>query len=370
MPFLDLQLKVNFDSDSETTLKSIKELDFSIYFKDLVRHNALPQGGFVLVENNLHENQLPLKDSWIGESGVDPTLLAFAVLFFHKQYGPEKKHEYKFSNVDHSWIELKMNAKKITVTNTCLDIEYGGAVTYEMEFKPFFEQATELINFYLLLKNTIPSNYKYYEAFNFKSFEEIFEKLQNPYLRLTNKLVLLENFISEEEETELLNTIDSNLWSSELKRRVQHYGYRYNYKSKVIEASMHLGEVPSWLTDLSLKIDQQTKQENKLDQFIINEYLPGQGISAHIDCVPCFGNTIFSLSLGSGCNMVFTDPKTKEKISYYLPQRSLLVLKDELRYEWKHEIKAVKSDLVNAAKIPRSRRVSITFRTIKKRFQT
>lgn len=366
MPFLDLQLKVNFDSDSETTLKSIKELDFSIYFKDLVRHNALPQGGFVLVENNLYENQLPLKDSWIGESGVDPTLLAFAVLFFHKQYGPGKKHEYKFGNVDHSWVELKMNTKTITVTNTCLDIEYGGAVTYEMEFKPFFEQAIELINFYLLLKNTIPSNYKYYEAFNFKSFEEIFEKLQNPYLRLTNKLVLLENFISEEEETELLNTIDSNLWSSELKRRVQHYGYRYDYKAKVIEASMQLGEVPSWLTDLNLKIDQQTKQENQLDQFIINEYLPGQGISAHIDCVPCFGNTIFSLSLGSGCNMVFTDPKTKEKISYYLPQRSLLVLKDELRYEWKHEIKAVKSDLVNAAKIPRGRRVSITFRSIKK----
>lgn len=366
MPFLDLQLKVNFDSDSETTLKSIKELDFSIYFKDLVRHNALPLGGFVLVENNLEETKLPLNESWIGEFGVDTSLLAFAALFFHKQYGPRKKHEYKFSNVDHSWIEIKIDSKNITVTNKCLDIEFEGSTTYEIEFKQFFEQATELINFYLLLKNTIPSTYKYYEAFNFKSFEEIFEKLQNPYLRLINKLVLLENFISEEEETELLNTIDSNLWSSELKRRVQHYGYRYDYKTKAITASMQLGEVPRWLKNLSLKIDQQTKQKNKLEQFIINEYLPGQGISAHIDCIPCFGNTIFSLSLGSGCKMVFTDPKTNEKISYYLPQRSLLVLKDELRYEWKHEIKAVKSDLVNNVKIPRDRRVSVTFRTIKK----
>ena len=366
MPFLDLQLKVNFDSDSETTLTSIKELDFSNYCKDLMRHNALPQGGFVLVENNLNENHLPLKESWIGEYGVDPTMLAFAVLFFHKLYGPGKKHEYKFSNVDHSWIEIKIDAKNITVTNNCLDIELGGSTTYELEFKQFFKQATELINFYLLLKNTIPRSYKHYKAFNFESFEEIFEKLQNPYLQLINKLVLLENFVSEEEETELLNTIDNNSWSCELKRKVQHYGYRYDYKAKAIEASMQLGEVPSWLKNLSSKIDQQTKQNNELDQFIINEYLPGQGISAHIDCIPCFGNTIYSLSLGSGCNMVFTDPKTNQKISYYLPQRSLLVLKDELRYEWKHEIKAVKSDLVNDVKIPRGRRVSITFRTIKK----
>lgn len=221
MPYLDLQFKVNFESESETKLMSIKELNFSKYFENIIKYNMLPQGGFVMVENNLEDNELPVKDSWIGEYGVDPTLLSFAVLFFHKQYGPQKKHEYKFNNVDHSWIEIKMNAKTITVSNNCLDIEFGGAVTYEMEFKHFFEQAIELISTYLLWKKSIPTSYIYYKAFNFEWFEELSIKLNNPYLQLINKLMILENFVTEEEEALLLKTIDMNSWSSELKRRVQ-----------------------------------------------------------------------------------------------------------------------------------------------------
>ena len=35
----------------------------------------------------------------------------------------------------------------------------------------------------------------------------------------------------------------------------------------------------------------------------VNEYLPGQGIAQHVDCVPCFGGTVASLSLLSPCTM-------------------------------------------------------------------
>ncbi|WP_231289239.1 hypothetical protein [Rickettsia bellii] len=28
------------------------------------------------------------------------------------------------------------------------------------------------------------------------------------------------------------------------------------------------------------------------DQVIINEYMPGQGIAPHTDCIPCFSDTI------------------------------------------------------------------------------
>ena len=41
------------------------------------------------------------------------------------------------------------------------------------------------------------------------------------------------------------------------------------------------------------------------DQLIVNEYQPGQGISAHIDCEPCFKNTIVTVSLGSVYEMDF-----------------------------------------------------------------
>ena len=49
------------------------------------------------------------------------------------------------------------------------------------------------------------------------------------------------------------------------------------------------------------------------DQLIVNEYLPGQGITDHIDCEPCFEDTVVSISLGSHTTMNFTNKITKEK---------------------------------------------------------
>jgi alkylated DNA repair dioxygenase AlkB len=72
------------------------------------------------------------------------------------------------------------------------------------------------------------------------------------------------------------------------------------------------------------------------DQVIINEYQLGQGISAHIDCVPCFADTIASLSLGSPCVMDFAHSKTGEKSSLLLEPYSLLVLSGDARYVWQH----------------------------------
>jgi alkylated DNA repair dioxygenase AlkB len=98
------------------------------------------------------------------------------------------------------------------------------------------------------------------------------------------------------------------------------------------------------------------------DQVIINEYLPGQGISPHTDCIPCFGKTIASLSLGSPCVMDFC--KGIEKHSLMLERRSLLVLLDGARYEWQHGILARKTDKHDGQIINRTRRLSLTFRNV------
>mgnify|MGYP000161339277 CR=1 FL=1 len=82
----------------------------------------------------------------------------------------------------------------------------------------------------------------------------------------------------------------------------------------------------------------------------------------YIDCVPCFGATISSLSLGSGAVMQFTNRNEKHEI--YLEPRSLIVLSGSARYEWAHAFPARKSDIVNGFKIKRRRRVSLTSRTI------
>jgi hypothetical protein len=127
-------------------------------------------------------------------------------------------------------------------------------------------------------------------------------------------------------------------------------------------------------------------------QAILNLYLPGEGISAHVDLLQRFGDGILGLSLGSGCVMRFQkeNPKPPDNSVWsaahlkspglaqgqdcwdlYLPERSVLVLSEEARYDWKHSIEAKLGDLVEseadgeiekASWIARGMRLSITFR--------
>lgn len=171
------------------------------------------------------------------------------------------------------------------------------------------------------------------------------------------------NFISAAQSAELLERIDKQDWRADLKRRVQHYGYIYDYRSRGISHDMKLGPLPNWLSELGSKLVEQNIFAQIPDQVIINEYEPGQGISAHIDCVPCFGNHIASISLGGAVNMEFD--KGGEIHSLRLMPQSLLVLSGEARLKWRHAIAARKSDRVDEQKVARSRRVSLTFRTVK-----
>ena len=84
----------------------------------------------------------------------------------------------------------------------------------------------------------------------------------------------------------------------------------------------------------------------------------------HIDCVPCFADTIASLSPGSAAIMQFTHRKNGGREELYLKERSLIVLSGPARYEWQHAIPSRKSDIVNGCKVERARRVSLTFRNV------
>lgn len=177
-------------------------------------------------------------------------------------------------------------------------------------------------------------------------------------------LTYIPDFISAQEQDFLLSQIDHQPWLADLKRRVQHYGYKYDYKARTVGNDAYLGPVPDWLSSLSKKLHDNGIFPSVPDQVIVNEYLPGQGISAHIDCVPCFADTIASLSLGSPCVMEFSNPKADEKKSIVLEERSLIVLSGPARYEWQHAIPARKSDIIDGIKTERIRRVSLTFRNV------
>ena len=177
-------------------------------------------------------------------------------------------------------------------------------------------------------------------------------------------LKYIPEFIDQSEHNYLIKQVDNQPWLSDLKRRVQHYGYKYNYKARKIDTSMHIGALPDWASDLAYKLYNNNFIDSIPDQVIINEYLPGQGISSHIDCVPCFSNTIISLSLGSACIMDFTNPSIDEKIPILLEPKSIVILKEDARYKWNHSIAARKTDKFQETVIKRERRISLTFRKV------
>lgn len=178
-------------------------------------------------------------------------------------------------------------------------------------------------------------------------------------------LELYPNFISKKEEKELINSIDNSPWLNDLKRRVQHYGYKYDYRARKIDNSLYLGELPSWSKFIYTKMIDEKIIDFIPDQAIINEYETGQGISSHIDCEPCFGNTIISLSLNSSCVINFEkELNSKQKIGIFVEPKTLLVMKKESRYEWFHGIPQRKSDKFNNETTKRERRISITFRKV------
>ena len=170
--------------------------------------------------------------------------------------------------------------------------------------------------------------------------------------------------VSPAAEASLIAQVDATPWNTELKRRVQHYGYRYDYRARAVTEDAFLGKLPGWLQELATELQSYARFEQTPDQVIINEYEPGQGISAHVDCVPCFSETIASLSLLSACTMNFEERTSGERRHVVLAPRSLLVLRGPSRYCWTHSIPARQSDMIDGRRVARGRRVSLTFRKV------
>ena len=183
-------------------------------------------------------------------------------------------------------------------------------------------------------------------------------------------LVYKPDFITEEEETKLLACIDGAEWSTELRRRVQHYGWRYDYKQRQIDESMRLGELPEWARELGRRLVNEGLMRDLPDQVIVNEYRGKQGISRHIDQPRSFAEHVATISLIETWGMVFRRRGSKEKIEKPLERRSVAVLTGDARYKWTHEIPSNRANEPRMEQgkrrwVKRTRRISLTFRTVR-----
>jgi alkylated DNA repair dioxygenase AlkB len=175
-------------------------------------------------------------------------------------------------------------------------------------------------------------------------------------------LTYLPDYLTAEQHDDFLAVLDTYPWLTDLARRVQHYGYRYDYKARTVAPEMYLGPLPDWAAELAQRLHAEGWFASEPDQLIVNEYEPGQGISKHVDCVPCFSDTVVSISLGSTCVMELA--RGKVKVPLLLRPRSAIILQEDARYDWTHAIPARLKDTFEGEVHVRARRVSLTFRKV------
>ncbi|XP_027078794.2 alkylated DNA repair protein ALKBH6 homolog isoform X2 [Coffea arabica] len=116
-------------------------------------------------------------------------------------------------------------------------------------------------------------------------------------------VIYLPDFITDEEEQHLLNTIYTapvSKWKVLKNRRLQNWG------GIVHEKGLLAQDLPTWLTRITARIYEKSGLfPSAINHVLINEYLPDQGIMPHQDG-PAYFPVVAILSLGSPVVMDFT----------------------------------------------------------------
>jgi alkylated DNA repair dioxygenase AlkB len=172
-------------------------------------------------------------------------------------------------------------------------------------------------------------------------------------------LMAIDEFLSDKEEQELVIAVDSARWLDELSRRVQHYGWKYDYKARKITQSAFIGSLPEWAAKIGQRLLEEGLVDELPDQVIVNEYIGNQGISKHIDCPSCFRGPVVTISLCESWGMIFRGPNSA-KFECILERRSAVSISGAARSIWSHEIPKRKKETFGL----RKRRISLTFRKV------
>ena len=186
-------------------------------------------------------------------------------------------------------------------------------------------------------------------------------------------LYYIDKLINSKMEANLIEFLDSGskwktLTDSSKSRKVQHYGYLYDYKAgKIKEKTEQIPKEFDFLINIlkdNCEMVGILSKDYEFNQVIVNNYEAGQGISAHIDTKE-YGGIIGCYTIGSGATMKFSKDDYND-YNLYVKRNSLYIMSGESRYKWKHEMSSRKSDVVDGDRIKRDRRISITFRFVPK----
>ena len=158
-----------------------------------------------------------------------------------------------------------------------------------------------------------------------------------------NKLGLhvYQDFISDDDHNSLIEEIRNEL---ELSKSRGHTRYsnrnrvlRYGHSS--ICHNNHCGSIfPQMINKISEKLVSDKILKSKPEAININEYLIGDFIFPHTDR-PQSGPIVTILSANSKATMLFENIKNpKDKFEITMSPKSLLQMRDIIRWEWNHSI--------------------------------
>ncbi|KAG7616710.1 putative oxoglutarate/iron-dependent dioxygenase, alpha-ketoglutarate-dependent dioxygenase AlkB [Arabidopsis thaliana] len=182
-------------------------------------------------------------------------------------------------------------------------------------------------------------------------------ELESFRVGLTPTVFYIPGFITEEEQTQLLNHIygaSGSKWKTLKNRRLQNWGGMVHEKGLVPQ------ELPPWLTKIKAKIHESSGLfPSAINHVLINEYHPDQGIMPHQDG-PAYFPVVAILSLGSpvvmdfsphlrlrsGDNYISKDQSPdaescvpeRDSFSVLMMPRSLLIFKDDAYSDFLHGI--------------------------------
>lgn len=187
-------------------------------------------------------------------------------------------------------------------------------------------------------------------------------------------------FITDEEENLIMKQVYNEpkpKWTYLKNRRLQNHGGVPHPNGMIVE------EIPIWLQKFVDKVAMLDIFKNCMpNHVLVNEYLPGQGIMAHLDG-PLFYPTVSTISCGSHTILTFsTNDSTRDKIcELLLERRSLVVLQDDMYKKYLHSISEVTADVLSTDLanltlckgkygheqiLNRSTRISLTIRNVPK----
>src|SRR5579885_951750 len=182
-------------------------------------------------------------------------------------------------------------------------------------------------------------------------------------------LFLIPNYITEQEEQEIVDFLSKGQWSEHLSknRPTQHFGYRYEirgYSNSVEKVAKDWGI----LRKFANKIESQFPGVH-IAQCLANLYFRHTTIGAHRDKETPM---VFGLSVVGDINMVWTEiANENNRYEACIPRRSLYIMSSDVALLWKHEIPRratisypdANGDLTITVKKPETYiRVSITYR--------